>query len=209
VNREKTVNRNAETVASGYARIASTYHAHRVEREAVNVQWLDGLRPMLPQSGKVIDLGCGAGVPITRYFATRGYDVTGYDLSEEMLAIARREVPQAEFHRIPIEDLQLDPGSVDLIVSFFAIIHIDRDLHAEIFRRMADWLRPGGAFLGYLGAGDNPDQSDDFHGVPMAWSHYGAETNVRLFREAGFDVVRSEIEDLGHERHLLMLAAKP
>ena len=38
---------------------------------------------------KVVDLGCGGGVPLAKYFAERGYAVEGYDLSAEMVAIAR------------------------------------------------------------------------------------------------------------------------
>ncbi len=99
------VNRNAETVSQGHARIAGTYHRGRVDLEEVNIQWLDGFRGFLPESGRVADLGCGSGVPITRYFASRGYEVTGYDLSKEMLEIAIREVPGAEFYQSAIEEL--------------------------------------------------------------------------------------------------------
>ena len=94
------MNRRTEIVKQGYAVIAENYHKGRLAREQVNVEWLDGLRKLLPQSGKVVDLGCGAGVPLTRYFADRGYEVTGYDISPEMLEIARREVPQAHSQRV-------------------------------------------------------------------------------------------------------------
>ena len=203
------MNRNAEAVERGYDSIAQTYHAGRLAREAVNVEWLDGLRSFLPESGKVVDLGCGAGVPISRYFVSRGYEVTGYDLSREMLAIATRDVPGAAFHQGAIEDLRLDEGSVDLLVSFFALIHIDRSFHAELFTRMAGWLRKGGGVLFSLGADDNPDQvSDDFHGAPMVWSHFDAATNLGLLAAAGLTVTWHEVEDLGDERHLFVIARK-
>lgn len=201
------MNRNAEEVRAGYEVIAGTYHAGRAAREQVNVEWLDTLRPLLLQSGKVVDLGCGGGVPISRYFANRGYQVTGYDLSPAMIDLARREVPGASFDVAAIESLALEPESVDLVTSFFAIIHIDRALHAEIFRRILTWLKPGGVCLLSLGAKDNPEEfQSDWHGAPMRWSHFDADTNLTLLKDAGFELRWHEVEDLGGEQHLFVVA---
>jgi len=200
-----------EVVRDGYQVIAQTYHDGRVRREPANVEWLDSLRPRLPNSGRVVDLGCGSGVPVTRYFAARGYQVEGYDLSPAMLDIARREVPSASFHEAMIEEIELKPASVDLIVSFFAIIHVPRAEHAALFGRMWTWLRPGGMALLSLGTSDNPSGFElDWHGAPMAWSHFDADTSINLLREAGFDIDWSEIEEFGpDERHLFVIARRP
>ena len=197
-------------VRDGYQVIAQEYHDGRVAREQANVEWLDAPRPRMPQSGRVVDLGCGAGVPISRYFATRGYQVEGYDLSPAMLEIARREVPEANFHEARIEDVALGPASVDIVVSFFAIIHVPRDRHAAIFRNVRDWLKPGGVALLSLGANDNPyDFEPDWHGAPMTWSHFDADTNLALLRESGFEIDWSGIEEYADdERHLYVLARK-
>jgi SAM-dependent methyltransferase len=195
-------------VRDGYEVIAETYHARRVSREAANVEWLDSLRDRLPSSGRVVDLGCGSGVPVARYFATRGYEVEGYDISPHMLELARREVPGATFHEARIEEVDFAPETVDLVVSFFAIIHVRREEHAALFKRIATWLRPGGAALLSLGSGDNPDDYEaEWHGAPMAWSHFDADTNLRLLREAGFKIDWWEIEEVGPgERHLFVIA---
>jgi len=200
-----------QVVRDGYQVIAPTYHEGRVEREQANIDWLDSLRPLLPQSGRVVDLGCGSGVPITRYFATRGYQVEGYDLSPAMLDIARREVPEAAFTETRIEDVALEPKSVDLILSFFAIIHVPREEHAGLFGRMWTWLRPGGMALLSLGTSDNPSGFEpDWHGAPMAWSHFDADTSLKLLRDAGFKIDWSDIEEFGpNERHLFVIARRP
>ena len=158
-----------DIVRDGYQLIAPKYHEGRVRSEQANIEWLDSLRPRLPQAGRVVDLGCGSGVPISRYFATRGYQVEGYDLSPAMLEIARREVPTAVFREARIEDLSLEPKSVDLIVSFFAIIHVPRDEHGELFHRMWTWLKPGAAALLSLGTSDNPNGFE----FGLAWCAHG------------------------------------
>ncbi|HEY7023945.1 MAG TPA: methyltransferase domain-containing protein [Candidatus Limnocylindrales bacterium] len=200
-----------QVVRDGYQVIAQTYHEGRASREQANIDWLDSLRPRLPQSGRVVDLGCGGGVPVSRYFANRGYEVEGYDLSPAMLDIARREVPSAVFREARMEDLDLEPASIDLIVSFFAIIHVPRVEHAALFTSMHTWLKPGGKALLSLGSGDNPSEYDpDWHGAPMSWSHFDGDTNMRLLREAGFQIEWSEIEEFGEgERHLFVIAERP
>jgi SAM-dependent methyltransferase len=200
-----------QIVRDGYEQIAGTYHAGRVSREDANIEWLDSMRPRLPQSGRAIDLGCGSGVPVTRYFAERGYSVAGYDISPAMLAIAREQVRNATFHEARIEDVRLPEKSLDLIVSFFALIHVPREEHAALFARMLTWLRPGGAVLLSLGSSDNPDDyQTDWHGAPMVWSHFDGATSLELLRQAGFDIAWSEVEEFGRdERHLFVIARRP
>jgi trans-aconitate methyltransferase len=200
-----------ELVRAGYQTIAETYHASRLAKEEINIARLDELRPLMPQSGLVVDLGCGAGVPVSRYFAERGYVVEGYDLSPAMLAIARREVPRATFEESRIEDLNFPAQSIDIVVSFFAIIHVPREFHATLFTRMFEWLPPGGAALLSLGAVDDPEWFDlSWHGVPMKWSHFDAETNLAMLKQSGFEIAFSEVEEFDPtERHLFVLAKRP
>jgi SAM-dependent methyltransferase len=199
-----------ETVRAGYEVIAPAYHAGRASREAANVAWLDQLRPRLPASGRVVDLGCGAGVPITRYFAERGYDVEGFDLSPAMLAIAHREVPGARFEEARMEDLAFEPASLDVVLSFFAIIHVPRERHAALLSSMRAWIRRGGVALLTLGVADEPHRlAESWHGAPMTWSHFDAATNLSMLREAGLVPEWHEIETFGPtEAHLFVLARR-
>jgi SAM-dependent methyltransferase len=198
-----------ELVREGYDVIAPAYNAGRLAREAVNVEWLDSLAAYLPKKRAAIDLGCGGGVPITRYFAERGWEVTGYDLSEQILDLARQQVPGAAFEQASMVDLELPENSVDLILSFFAIIHVDRMLHRTLFAKLFSWLRPGGAVLLSLGAGDNPGEyNPNWHGAPMTWSHFGAETNLKLLEEVGFQLIWHEVEHMPTESHLFVIAHK-
>lgn len=197
-------------VREGYNLIATAYHARRAARELANIEWLEEKWHLLPASGRVIDLGCGSGVPITRFFAQRGYEVTGYDVSDSMLELACREVPNATFIRCAMEGVKLPHSSVDLVVSFFAIIHVDRTHHAELFRNMHAWLEPGGKVLLSLGRSDSEYwHEQDWHGAPMSWSHFDAETNLSLLRQAGFEILWSAIEETGpQESHLFVVGAK-
>jgi SAM-dependent methyltransferase len=91
------------------------------------------------------------------------------------------------------------PGAFDAVVAFWTLIHVPRVAHPSLLGRIHAWLKPGGLFAGTLGRGDNPaDLVPDFYGASMYWSHFDAEKNRTLLREAGFDVLEAdEIEDEG------------
>src|SRR4051812_28243948 len=71
---------------------------HKEGQFAAGDWLLERLRP----GSRVLDVGCGTGVPTARGLADAGHHVTGIDISEGMLRIARREVPEGEFHLLDV-----------------------------------------------------------------------------------------------------------
>lgn len=94
----------------------------------------------------VLDLGSGTGVSAEHVLRVHpGAALTGIDSSEEMLLHARRHLPSATFLTSRLED-PLPDGPFDLVVSAFAIHHLDDQGKANLFRRVAASLAPGGRF---------------------------------------------------------------
>lgn len=183
-----------ETVKAGYNAIAKKYTALRSE-DTEDVQLLDDLVKRLPRGAKVLDAGCGSGVPITRFLA-RFFDVTGVDFAPEQIRRARQLVPEATFLREDLTTLAFADGSFDAICSYYAIIHIPRAEHRRLVRSFHRMLRPHGLVLLQMGSTDTPEDLANYHGVEMYWSHYDAETNRRMVEEAGFDLLWAKsIED--------------
>lgn len=187
-------------VERGYDAIAERYaNAIREGRgpQTYFRSFLGRVLELVPERGTVLDLGCGAGL-ITAELSARA-SVVAVDRSREQLALARRNAPAAVLVRADMTEVAFAPRSFDAVVVFWTLIHVQRDLHADILGRIHGWLRPGGLLAGTLGRGDNPaDTIPDFFGAPMYWSHFDADTNRRLLRDAGFHLVQAdEIEDEG------------
>jgi SAM-dependent methyltransferase len=197
-----------EVVASGYDRIAERYAAESLQGRTPDTHYrrfLDRCLELVPDGGRVLDLGCGAGL-VSLDLARRGH-VVGVDISSSQLDLARRRVPTAAFVRADMARLEFRADSFDAIAAFWSVIHVRRDLHAELLRRMHAWLRVGGCLFGTLGSGDNPEERHgDFFGVPMYWSHFDAATNRRLLADAGFTLVQAEIIEDQDERPLWVIA---
>lgn len=103
----------------------------------------------LHEGESVLDLGSGGGIDVlltARRVGGTGF-VYGLDMTDEMLDLARTNaaaagVSNVEFRKGFIEDIPLDDGSVDVIISN-CVINLSTDKPA-VFAEMARVLRPGG-----------------------------------------------------------------
>ncbi len=196
-------------VRAGYDRIAATYLAVRLETFTPQEQaFLDEVVASLEPGASVLDLGCGAGVPVTAALAAQAA-VTGVDISWEQLALARERVPSARLVQADMASLALASSSFDAIVAFCSLVHVPRENQQEVFGRIASWLRPSGTFAALLGTGDNPEEHDpSWYGAPMYWSHFDADATLALVREAGLIVEHSR-DVAGGDGEWLGVVARP
>jgi ubiquinone/menaquinone biosynthesis C-methylase UbiE len=104
--------------------------------EPVVADYLSGRQP-----GVALDAACGTG-RFAEFLAKRGHQVIGVDSSPDMLAHARRRVPDAEFRVGELDRLPLPDDSTDVIVCALALVHVPRLQPA--LAEFARVLRPGG-----------------------------------------------------------------
>jgi cyclopropane fatty-acyl-phospholipid synthase-like methyltransferase len=182
-----------ELVGRGYDAIGERFAEWRDRIEGdPRREWEEELVSRLQDGARVLELGCGAGVPDTQRLAAR-FQVTGVDVSAEQVRRARAAVPEAEFVHADFTALELEPESFEAVVSFYAFNHVPRELLAPTFARIREWLVPGGLLMTALGTGDTEAWSGDWLGAPTFVSSFPPETNTRLVREAGFEILRDEL----------------
>jgi SAM-dependent methyltransferase len=202
--------RPAAVVRRGYDAIAPRYLAERLAGGGGPFAvFLDTAVAAVPEGGVALDLGCGAGDPVTRALAARARIVVGVDLSVTQLGLARFRVPGGIFVQGDMTEIGVRDGSLDAVLAFHSIIHVPRELHSIVLARIHRWLRPGGIFAGTLGFDDNPEERQrDWLGAPMYWSHFDAATNTDLVARAGFVLERSDVLH-DEETFLGVIARKP
>lgn len=96
-----------------------------------------------PRAGnRALDMGCGAG-RWCRYLAERGFEVTGVDLQEDLIASNCQHDPHIRYHCSSIQDFK--PGqSYDLVTSVTVLQHLPYREQESAVRRLATLLAPGG-----------------------------------------------------------------
>jgi len=99
--------------------------------------------------GLCLDVACGTGA-ISQMLIKRGFKVIGIDKSAEMLAIARKKLPDAQFIEADIRQFRVEADQPAVMaVSFYDSLNYlleDEDMVA-MFKSVRDNLAPGGIFL--------------------------------------------------------------
>jgi ubiquinone/menaquinone biosynthesis C-methylase UbiE len=198
-------------VREGYDRIASSYLEAR-PNDGGDVRLLEELMGELTASSRVLDAGCGSGVPVSSRLLEAGHHVVGMDFSSAQLSLAQSVLTSCQLVQGDLTELPFGDGTFDAVVSFYAIIHVPREAHGALLKEMHRVLRPHGRTLLCLGWGDLPADLDleSWLGVPMFWSHFDQETNLALLSEVGFTLrwSRQVSDPMGHAGHQFVLATR-
>jgi ubiquinone/menaquinone biosynthesis C-methylase UbiE len=180
------------TVQAGYDALAPRFGEWmaRVEGDPWE-RFVQELEARLPGRARVLDLGCGSGEKTKRL--AESFEVVAVDISVEQLRLARSEVPEATLVQGDFAELDFPVESFDAVTAFYSIVHVPRAEHPALLSRILSWLKPGGLFVASLSHVGGDDRTEEWLGVEMFFSGFDAETNRRLVREAGFELL---VDDL-------------
>lgn len=109
---------------------------------------------------RALDVGCGSGGRMIRRLLAAGYEVTGIDVSPKMIALARANHPEAEFHLGDFMEWEGGRG-FDLIVAWDSLFHLPAASQASAIGKLSRCLGDGGILLHTFGdaVGDHEDLS--------------------------------------------------
>jgi 2-polyprenyl-6-hydroxyphenyl methylase/3-demethylubiquinone-9 3-methyltransferase len=110
----------------------------------LRLDWIDQAVGL--QGKRVLDVGCGGGL-LSEGMATRGAQVTGIDLSEKPLGVARLHLlesgRQVDYRMVSVESLAAEmPGTFDAVTCLEMLEHVPDP--ASIVAACAALVRPGG-----------------------------------------------------------------
>jgi tRNA (cmo5U34)-methyltransferase len=135
----------------------------------------------------VLELGTGTGETAVRVLSFHPRARwTGVDASEAMLGRARERLPEADLRVARLED-PLPPGPFDLVVSVLAVHHLDGAGKRDLFKRLAEVVRPAGRLV--LGDVVVPERPDDAV-IEIDWVYdlpSSVPEQLHWLDEAGFD----------------------
>jgi cyclopropane fatty-acyl-phospholipid synthase-like methyltransferase len=198
-------------VRDTYDEIAAGFNSARAAEPA------DELSPLLAAiapGSTVLDLGCGAGVPITRTLA-RTHNVVGLDLSGRQIRLARKQVPDARLIQADMARCAFPPATFDAVVSFYAIFHLPLSEHAPLIARISTWLKPGGYLMATFSPNREEGYIEEFFGAEMYWSNLSLPEYRALLEANGFEILSDRIVGHGYsdeyakpEHHPLIFARK-
>lgn len=187
----------------------SSISARKDAADPVALAALERMARSIPQASTALDLGCGAGVPTTRWLAAR-FVVTGVDVSARQLQLAREQVPEATLIKASMTTVEFPSESFDVVAALHSIIHVPRAEQPALVGHIYRWLWPGGAFLATwaVQAWEGTEEDWEGWGASMWWSYHDGETSLRMLEAAGFHVESAEMRTGSGEAWLWVLARK-
>ena len=144
----------------------------------------------LPAGSRILDVGCGNGVPITEALVNAGYRVAGLDSSTGMLARFLVNLPgtpavRGDARRCPFAD-----GVFDAAISWGMIFHLPRGDQAMVLASVARVLKPGAPFLFTAAEREGDDAAGitgEMNGV--TFRYYAVSSYRALAAEHGLELV--------------------
>ena len=188
-----------------YERRAEDYDAQR-SRAFFEARWLTRFADSLPEAGRVLDVGCGAGEPIAGWLIREGYRVTGTDFSDAMLEIARGRFPDGDWRN---EDMRtLDLGEqFHGIIGWDSFFHLTPDEQRETIPRLARHLLPGGVLMITVGPMED-EATGTVGGEPVYHASLSVEEYARVMDQAGLRLIAYMAEDPYCDFHTVAMARK-
>jgi len=191
-------------LAKVYAR-----HARELDRartgSSMELPYLERAASLAPPPGKVLDVGCGSGEPIARFFVDRGYQVTGIDMVEEMLEICRARFPAMTWQRGDMRAMNLHE-LFDIVVAWDSFFHLGRDEQRAMFATFRRHTAPGGALLFTSGVTEGEAIGGDLFGDALYHASLDTAEYARLLDHHGYELILHRVEDPHCGGHTVWMA---
>lgn len=171
-----------------YDQTASEY-AQKVEKYGV-LNERKKFCTLLPPGGNVLDAGCGPGRD-SAYFNANGFSVVGVDLSDNLLAIARKKAPGVQFIHMNLLNLDFPNATFDGIwacASFHHLRHVDVP---GVVSRCHTILKKSGILfvLVKAGSGEHMKKEPSIPDKKRFFSYYSTEYVSSMLKHANFHIL--------------------
>ena len=150
----------------------------------------------LPPGATIIDIGCGSGVPIAQALIDGGFSLSAIDASPTLIAAFSRRFPQVPSACEPAQHSRFFHRRFDAAIAIGLIFLLSAEDQAELIRRVAAALVPGGRFL--FSAPRQPCQWPDLlTGRPSL--SLGEPEYTRLLQAAGLRLMACHGDEGGND----------
>lgn len=178
--------------------------AHAFAQKFMNLdlykEKLSSFCKLLQPGAKILDLGCGPG-NVAKFLlaANQGFTVLGIDLSEEMVKLARQNVPAdaVTFKVADIRQLEVAEAEYDAVIASFCIVHLNDEEAKRLLRDISGMLRNNGLlYLSCMEGNKSGFESTSFSdGSQIFFNYYSEEFLRALLIENQLEVLEIARQD--------------
>jgi 2-polyprenyl-3-methyl-5-hydroxy-6-metoxy-1,4-benzoquinol methylase len=158
------------------------------------------------EGGKALDVGCGAGGRFIRILKNKGFSITGIDVSEEMITLAKKNHPEIDFIHMDISTWETEE-KFDLIIAWDSIFHLPFEMQKPVVTKICRMLAKGGILI-YTFGNAYGEHTDIWHDDTFYYSSIGINENLYIMMENGLTILHLELDQYP-EKHVYTIAKRP
>lgn len=176
---------------NSYNKIAHAWSSARNKFFGREREYIDAVLSAVPAGSTILDMGCGTGRPMAEYVVSQGHHVLGVDQSEQMLAIARQNLPQEKWVLSSMEAYEPEESYHGALL-WDSLFHVQRTEHEPILRKIVRGLPSGGRFMLTVGGSAHPAFTDFMYGEEFFYDSHTPEETEQLIHRLGCRPVIAE-----------------
>ena len=151
---------------------------------------------LLRSGDSVLDIGCGPGNVAKQLLAVKTLQLTGVDLSEEMVKLARANVPSGKFFCQDIRQAEFVTGSFDAVLLSFSIVHLKDAEAYQLLKKAVLWTKPGGRlFVSFMEGKQAGFEQTRFSRQPIYFNYFAREKIMQFLEDQGIEITYSGQQD--------------
>lgn len=183
---------NKNNVYEAYDKIVDWYDANR-SKQLMEKEYLNLIIQSIPANGSILDLGCGTGEPIAKFFHEQGYHITGIDGSPNMIALCKRRFPTQEFFTKDMRLLKLNK-QFDAVIAWHSFFHLSHDDQREMFKIFSSHIKPGGMLV-FTSGPEHGECWSNNGGQSLYHASLSSDEYQTLLKQNQFELVLHKVND--------------
>lgn len=171
-----------------YDAIAEWYASDR--RAPTGVPEVTAFAASLRSGSRVLDIGCGNGLPLTAALLNASHRVVGLDSSREMLMRFRRNLPETPTVRGIVQVCAFADSVFDGAHAWGVMFHLTRDDQMRAIASVSRVLKPAAPFLFTAGDEDGVEgTTGTMNGVTFHYYSFSVDQYRDVLGDRGFDLI--------------------
>lgn len=180
-------------VYEAYDAIINWFDEHRTKDMSLEKFYINYIESHIPAGGNILDVGCGTGEPIAKYFIERGYQLTGIDASQNMIDLCKKRFPQNQWLLQDMRNLNLQE-QFDLVIAWHSLFHLPHDDQRRILPLLIPLVKSEGLFV-FTSGPEHSEEWGENGGYDLYHASLSTEEYEKILLDHNFKILIHQIQD--------------
>ena len=195
----------SKELGENYNKIAEWWTNTQMKNPEYGMAYIRKAMGYVKKESKFLDIGCGGTGRVIDEALKHNFEITGIDVSSEMIRLAKTKHPDVNF--INDDFIVWDTTEhFDLIITWDSIFHAPVTLQKKVTKKMCSLLNAGGVLL-FTGGSYAGEASGKMEGVVFEYGTIGYRKYLDIIEEMGCKIILME-EDQFPAGHMVFICKK-